>query len=156
MEQLDALLAPLEAATHEPASALHFIPVALRARHDGWTPERQRRFVAALAFTGQTGKAAALAGMTVHSAARLRQRPDAHSFANACRAASDFAKRLRRARAAAARGSAEGAKRSKRSEGEPSFSARGSSISSTTEPSARPDRTLRRRGWSLPRAPARD
>lgn len=143
MEQLDTLLAPLEAATREPASALYFTPVSPRARHDGWTQERQRRFVAALAFTGETGKAAAAAGMTAHSAARLRRRPDGASFDHACCEASDFAKRLRRA--AAAKGAAEVAKRSERPEGPPNFSPRGSSLSATTEPSAAPGRTFRRR-----------
>jgi hypothetical protein len=143
MEQLDLLLAPLEAATLEPASALYFTPVSPRARHDGWTQERQRRFVAALAFTGETGKAAALAGMTAHSAARLRRRPDGASFANACREASDFAKRLRRARAAAARGAAEVAKRPERPEGSRSFSPRGSSPTASTEPSGARKRPFR-------------
>lgn len=145
MEQLDSLLAPLEAATREPASALYFDPVSPRARHDGWTQERQRRFVAALAFTGETGKAAALAGMTAHSAARLRRRPDGASFANACRAASDFAKRLRRAQAAAAQGAAEVSKRPKRPEGSQGFSPRGSSLFASTEPSGAGGRTFRGR-----------
>jgi hypothetical protein len=45
-----------------PAAALDFTPVPLRSRRDGWTPERQRLYVAALARTGHGGKAAAAVG----------------------------------------------------------------------------------------------
>jgi hypothetical protein len=64
-----------------------FTPVALRYRSDGWTSERQRLYVAALAATGHMGKAARAVGMTEQSAAKLRRRPDAASFAAACTAA---------------------------------------------------------------------
>lgn len=41
------ILSTLEAATHEAASSLHFIPARPRVRRDGWSEARQRRFVAA-------------------------------------------------------------------------------------------------------------
>lgn len=66
------------------ATPIHsFTPVPLRARRDGWTVERQRRFVAALARAGCVGRAAAAAGMSRESAYRLRRRPGAESFAAA-------------------------------------------------------------------------
>ena len=63
---------------------LAFDPVPVRLRRDGWTPGRQRRYVVALFETGHAGEAARLVGMTQQSAARLRRRPDASSFARAC------------------------------------------------------------------------
>jgi hypothetical protein len=75
------------------ASLLDFTPVVLRHRHDGWTPERQRLYVAALFETGHAGKAARAVGMTAQSAARLRRRPDAAGFHRACAAAYDTARR---------------------------------------------------------------
>lgn len=59
----------------------------MRHRKDGWTPERQRLYVAALARTGHAGKAARAVGMTEQGAAKLRRRPDAASFDAACTAA---------------------------------------------------------------------
>lgn len=64
-----------------------FTPVPVRHRKDGWTPERQLQYVAALARTGHAGKAARAVGMTEQSAAKLRRRPDAASFDAACAAA---------------------------------------------------------------------
>ena len=60
-----------------------FLPVPLRARADGWTPERQARFIGLLAETGSVAEAARRAGMSRESAHRLRQRPGAGSFAHA-------------------------------------------------------------------------
>lgn len=61
-----------------------FTPVPLaRARHDGWTAERQRAFIAALAETGVVATAAKAVGMGVTSAYNLRRRPHAESFAAA-------------------------------------------------------------------------
>jgi hypothetical protein len=45
-----------------------------RTRRDGWTPERQLRFLDALAETRSIAKAAASAGMSRESAYRLRNR----------------------------------------------------------------------------------
>jgi hypothetical protein len=47
---------------------------ARRIRKDGWTPERQLRFLDALAHTRSATKAAASAGMSRESAYRLRSR----------------------------------------------------------------------------------
>lgn len=59
-----------------------FKPVPLtRHRHDGWTPERQRGFIAALAQTGLVAQAARSVGMSSASAYNLRRRPHAESFA---------------------------------------------------------------------------
>lgn len=54
-----------------------------RARHDGWTAERQRTFLTVLAETGCISEACAQAGVSSRSAYRLRQRADAVAFANA-------------------------------------------------------------------------
>ncbi len=75
------------------AALLDFDPVPVRRRRDGWTPERQRRYVAALFETGHGGKAARAVGMTEQGAAKLRRRPDAASFARACEAAYRAARR---------------------------------------------------------------
>lgn len=59
-----------------------FTPVPLtRHRHDGWTAERQRGFIAALAETGVVARAARAVGMSAASAYNLRRRPHAESFA---------------------------------------------------------------------------
>ncbi len=55
-------------------------PIPLRRRHDGWTPERQAAFLAALVATGAVAKAAARVGMSRVSAYKLRQRPEAAAF----------------------------------------------------------------------------
>lgn len=60
-----------------------FTPVPCRARRDGWTADRQRAFIAALACTGCVGKAAREAGMSRESAYRLRRRRGAEGFAAA-------------------------------------------------------------------------
>lgn len=60
-----------------------FSPVPLRARADGWTPERQAAFLGALAETGSVGEAARRVGMARETAYRLRRKPGAGSFAAA-------------------------------------------------------------------------
>jgi len=60
-----------------------FTPVATAARSDGWTSDRQGRFIAALAEHGGVAAAARSIGMTPQSANRLRKRADATSFAHA-------------------------------------------------------------------------
>lgn len=64
-----------------------FTPAPLRARVDGWTAERQRGFVEALAATRSVGRAAEAVGLSRASAYRLRGRPDAGAFAAAWDAA---------------------------------------------------------------------
>lgn len=62
--------------------AFTLVPLA-RRRHDGWTPGRQRDFIAALARSGCVAAAARAAGMGITSAYALRRRPGAASFAAA-------------------------------------------------------------------------
>lgn len=65
-----------------------FAPVPRRrTRHDGWTPERQRRFVDALADLGTVSAAAHAVGMTPESAYLLRRHPEAEEFRQAWQAA---------------------------------------------------------------------
>ena len=68
---------------------LAFDPVpSATNRHDGWTPERQRGFITALAMVGIVSWAAAAVGMSRKTAYDLLKRagPDS-SFANAWREA---------------------------------------------------------------------
>lgn len=59
-----------------------YTPVVLRrTRHDGWTAERQRTFLTALAETGCISAACEASGITARSAYRLRAHPDARAFA---------------------------------------------------------------------------
>ncbi|HVQ09944.1 MAG TPA: hypothetical protein VMS43_16075 [Allosphingosinicella sp.] len=64
-------------------SAPEFDPVPLRARKDGWTPERQRGFIRGLVLYRNVGRAARAVGMSRESAYRLRERPGAEAFAAA-------------------------------------------------------------------------
>ncbi|HEX8366163.1 MAG TPA: hypothetical protein VF603_12860 [Allosphingosinicella sp.] len=64
-----------------PLEELAFAPVPVRARHDGWTVERQKGFILRLALGGHVTLAARAVGKTRKSAYRLRERPDAASFA---------------------------------------------------------------------------
>lgn len=59
---------------------IRFAPVPLKARHDGWTPARQRRFVEVLAATRSIVRACRAVGMTRAGAYKLRDRPDAAQF----------------------------------------------------------------------------
>jgi hypothetical protein len=61
----------------------NFEPVPVRSRRDGWTPERQRAFIAALAKTLCIDRAAASVGLSRESVYRLRRHPGAGSFAAA-------------------------------------------------------------------------
>ena len=65
-----------------------FAPVPrLRDRHDGWTPERQRAFIAALADCGSVRSAASMVNMSSESAYALRRHPQAAGFRAAWHAA---------------------------------------------------------------------
>ena len=66
-----------------PIDAPAFDPVPTTPRHDGWTPDRQRRFIEALATLGAVAKACRAVGLSTASAYKLRDRPDAESFAAA-------------------------------------------------------------------------
>lgn len=67
-----------------PPAAVAFDPVPItRARHDGWSPERQRRFIEALARLGSVHAAAHAVGSSRTGVYRLRAKPGAESFAAA-------------------------------------------------------------------------
>ena len=68
-----------------------FGPVPLRYRQDGWVPDRQGAFIAALAGCGCVDEACRAVGMSRASAYALRQRPDAQAFRLAWDAAMDVA-----------------------------------------------------------------
>ena len=60
-----------------------FTPVPLKARHDGWTPVRQRRFIEMLAATRSVTRACNAVGMSSVTAYALRKKAGAKSFAAA-------------------------------------------------------------------------
>jgi hypothetical protein len=66
-----------------------FTPVPLRARHDGWTVERQIAFVEKLADCGSISAACKHVGMSRESVRKLRRRPGGRAFRDACDAALD-------------------------------------------------------------------
>lgn len=72
------------------STATPFVPVSVRARHDGWTPIRQVAFVKALAACACIEEACAAVGISPRAYYDLRSRPDAGSFRQAVDAALDF------------------------------------------------------------------
>jgi hypothetical protein len=77
---------------------LHFIPVPVRPRRDGWTPWLQTRFIVGIAKGLSPARAAARIGKTRQSALALRKHREGRSFA----AAWDSARRFAEANRAAA------------------------------------------------------
>lgn len=71
---------------HDP-DAYDWVPVLRKRRKDGWTPERQRAFIGALADSGEVLAAARSVGMSDRSAYTLRRAPGAEGFAAAWEAA---------------------------------------------------------------------
>ncbi len=71
---------------YDPAD-YRWVPVRRKPRYDGWTEEKQRRFIEALADTGQVGLAARTVGLTRESAYRLRRSAQGAAFARAWDAA---------------------------------------------------------------------
>jgi hypothetical protein len=71
---------------------LEFEPVPRRARANGWTPEHQRAFIAALAITGSPRQAARHVGRAQFGAEQLRTARGGRSFAAAWQAALDLAR----------------------------------------------------------------
>jgi hypothetical protein len=71
---------------YDPAD-YRWVPVRRRPRSDGWTEEKQRRFIEVLADTGLVGVAAKAVGMTRETAYRLRRSPHGAAFARAWDAA---------------------------------------------------------------------
>jgi hypothetical protein len=74
-----------------------FTPVPLRSRRDGWTPERQRAFIALLAQGTPSNHAARMMGLSKQTAHALRRRPGAESFSAAWDAAIAADRRTRAA-----------------------------------------------------------
>jgi hypothetical protein len=67
-----------------------FAPVPRQVyRHDGWTPERQRAFIGALADTGCVSRAARMVNMAQANCYTLRRSPGAEGFRAAWDAALD-------------------------------------------------------------------
>lgn len=79
----DALAAPEE---YDPAD-YRWVPVRRKPRFDGWTEEKQRRFIEVLADTGLVGTAAKAVGMSRETAYRLRRSDHGAAFARAWDAA---------------------------------------------------------------------
>ena len=76
----------------EPAQPLiPFTPVPVRARHDGWTVEKQYAFIQALAETGVVEDACRRVGMSRTSADKLRRRSEGLHFRRAWQCAIDYA-----------------------------------------------------------------
>lgn len=82
----------LDAHGHDP-DAYDWVPVLRKRRKDGWTPERQRAFIGALADSGEVLAAARSVGMSDTAAYMLRRAPGAEGFAAAWEAALDAASR---------------------------------------------------------------
>lgn len=81
-------------------SFLRFAPVPVRARHDGWAPALQFRFVLALACGAGPDEAPRALGRTRQSAYALRRKLGAEGFAAAWDAALAFARSAAGARQA--------------------------------------------------------
>ncbi|HET6524761.1 hypothetical protein [Sphingopyxis sp.] len=80
----------LDAHGHDPA-AYDWVPVLKKRRKDGWSPDKQRAFIEALADSGSVVTAAQRVGMSESSAYRLRRSPGAEAFDRAWGAAIDAA-----------------------------------------------------------------
>lgn len=78
--------AELDAHGFDPAD-YEWLAVPRQRRSDGWTHERQRRFIGALADTGSVAEAARTVNMSVQSAYRLRRAPGGEPFGRAWDAA---------------------------------------------------------------------
>ena len=59
------------------------MPVPVKPRHDGWTPERQRGFILRLALVGCVSSSAGGVGKSRESAYQLRRHRGAESFSAA-------------------------------------------------------------------------
>lgn len=82
---------PAPAVIEEGGALPDFTPVPSQTnRHDGWTPERQREFIEALADTGSVEAACRHVNMTTVGAYRIRRLPEGASFRAAWDAALDF------------------------------------------------------------------
>ncbi len=70
-----------------------WVPVRRKRRKDGWSPEKQRAFIGALADSGVVAEAARSVGMSDAAAYKLRRAPGAEAFAAAWDAALEAASR---------------------------------------------------------------
>jgi hypothetical protein len=68
---------------HYDPDEYRWVPVRRQPRRDGWTEEKQRRFIEVLADTGLVGTAAREVGMRRTAAYKLRRAPHAAAFARA-------------------------------------------------------------------------
>jgi hypothetical protein len=75
---------------YDPAE-YRWVPVRRRPRYDGWTEEKQRRFIETLADTGVVSHAAKTVGMSPKSAYRIRRSAHGAVFARAWDAAREHA-----------------------------------------------------------------
>ena len=80
---------PVDPSERVAAPAIPFEPVQLRRRHDGWTVDKQIRFIEALAASKCVDEACRRVGMSDTSAYGLRQRPCGVAFRRAWDAALD-------------------------------------------------------------------
>ncbi|MEI4507103.1 hypothetical protein WBQ88_18350 [Sphingopyxis sp. CCNWLW253] len=80
----------LDAHGHDPA-AYDWVPVLKKRRKDGWSPDKQRAFIEALADSGSVATAAQRVCMSESSAYRLRRAPGAEAFDRAWSAAIEAA-----------------------------------------------------------------
>lgn len=79
-----------DTSSYDPAE-YRWVPVRRKPRLDGWTEEKQRRFIETLADTGLVTVAAKEVGMSRESAHRLRRSPHGSAFARAWDAARQHA-----------------------------------------------------------------
>lgn len=88
-----AVAAPHDADTPEPYDPADYrwVAVRRRPRYDGWTEEKQRRFIETLADTGLVNVAARTVGLSRASAYQLRRSPHGAAFARAWDAAREHA-----------------------------------------------------------------
>lgn len=75
-------------------SEYNWLPVTRRPRKDGWTPQRQREFIAGLAQSGSVEFACMQVQMSPSSAHRLRRSPGAEQFSAAWDVALEHAARV--------------------------------------------------------------
>ncbi len=86
--QRPAASPPAELDAHGFDPALYdWVPVRKKRRHDGWSNEKQRKFIELLADSGSVTAAADAVGMSRDSCYALRRSPGAENFARAWEAA---------------------------------------------------------------------
>lgn len=89
-----AITDPADSAEPYDPADYRWVPVRRRPRYDGWTEEKQRRFIETLADTGLVNVAAKAVGMNRASAYQLRRAAHGAAFARAWDAARHHASGL--------------------------------------------------------------